>query len=551
MFKFHSFLLFLIIYLSLFPSLILSEKKDNSTEKKTETPDNTNKNKDNDSNDDDPYKDIDFGNVITLHDSNATSEIKKYELIYLIFYSPWCKYCHKFFPEYVAASKYAEENNLKVKFAKIDGSMSTKITDQYKVPMYPTVILVNKTINYTFEGPKTKEGLIKFVERKFHDDVFEVSKLSEVEKYANSSIVILSTLRYFNTALYQSFLNYSKTNMNVDFVMCLTEECLKEYGHNIVIYKKFDEKKDIYTKLVGPVSQATLDAVKNFFGVYGIEAGAPLTYIELNMLFDNKKKMLFYFRKSSKEEQTKYDKVMKELGIEFRNKNIYTVVSDIKGSEFYDNVAETFNMVPKDLPALVYYDLNYEKNKSETAVVYSLRNVNKNQLTKEYIKDYINKINEGKVKEDLFSQPPLDNYNISGVRYVIGRNYDEHVIEEKNNVFIIFLNSNSECPECEKILDMMVDLAKKYPIHEKKTIFSYMDLAGNQPRDINVEGEKLPLFLLYTNAMKEKKIIKLDHANPKKIKIEEIEEFLYKSLNWEKKPQKEETKKEEKKESDL
>ena len=295
MFKFHSFLLFLIIYLSLFPSLILSEKKDNSTEKKTETPDNTNKNKDNDSNDDDPYKDIDFGNVITLHDSNATSEIKKYELIYLIFYSPWCKYCHKFFPEYVAASKYAEENNLKVKFAKIDGSMSTKITDQYKVPMYPTVILVNKTINYTFEGPKTKEGLIKFVERKFHDDVFEVSKLSEVEKYANSSIVILSTLRYFNTALYQSFLNYSKTNMNVDFVMCLTEECLKEYGHNIVIYKKFDEKKDIYTKLVGPVSQATLDAVKNFFGVYGIEAGAPLTYIELNMLFDNKKKNAFLF----------------------------------------------------------------------------------------------------------------------------------------------------------------------------------------------------------------------------------------------------------------
>jgi hypothetical protein len=102
----------------------------------------------------------------------------------------------------------------------------------------------------------------------------------------------------------------------------------------------------------------------------------------------------------------------------------------------------------------------------------------------------------------------------------------------------------------------MVELAKKYPVKEKKIVFAIMDITRNQPRDIDTKKEGVPFVLLFANTMKDKPIFKLTHNNIGKIIIEEIEGFLYQSLNWgnqaEKKNDKnKENKKEDKKESDL
>ena len=525
-------LLSFLFYLSFFPSLVISDDNE------------------------DPCKGIDLSKVINLHESNITSEMKKYDLIYLFFYSYFCDHCKNYLSEFAAASKYFAnpEKNLSVAFARIDLSYSPKLTDEWNIQSYPTVFLVNKTEKILYKGQKSKAGLIKYIYRRMKDDIFEIENLNEIEKYTNSSVVVLSTLRYFKTMLFFSFQNYSKTNMQVDFVMCLSEECLRKYGHNIIIYKPFDEKINNYLKDVGPVSGALPNSVQEFFATYGIEAGAPLTDNELNLMFENKRKMLFYARHSSNKDQVKYDSLMKELGLEFRSKKIYTSVLDIEGEEVYENIADIFGLAPQELPALLYYDLKEDENNQTNAILYSIRNIKKEQLTKEYIKDYLKKVDDGKIREDLFSEPPLESYDVSGLRYVIGRNYDKDVVESKDNVLIAFVER--ENPISERLVDMMAELAKKYPFKEKKIIFAFMDITRNQPRDIDTRKEGIPLVVLYANAMKDKPIFKLTHKNIAKIIIEEIEGFLYKSLNWGNQEQKKsdenkEKKKEDKKESDL
>lgn len=508
------------------------------------------------SDDDDPFKGIDFSNVINLHESNITTEMKKYDLIYLFFYSYFCERCKNYLSEFAAASKYfaKPEKNLTVTFAKIDLSYSPKLTDEWDIKVYPTVFLMNKTEKILYRGQKSKAGLIKYIYRRINDDIFEIENLTQIEKFTNTSVVVLSTLRYFKTMLFFSFQNYSKTNMQADFVMCLSEECLRKYGHNIIIYKPFDEKINNYLKEVGPVSQALPNSVQEFFATYGIEAGAPLTDNELNLMFENNRKMLFYARHSSNKDQVKYDSLMKELGLEFRSKKIYTSVLDIEGEEVYENVADIFGLAASELPALLYYDLKEDENNQTNAILYSIRNVKKEQLTKEYIKNYIKEVDSGKVKEDLYSEPPLENYNISGLRYVIGRNYDEDVVGNKNNVLIAFVERDN--PVSERLVDLMAALTKKYPFKEKKVVFAFMDISRNQPRDIDTRKEGVPFVLLYANAMKDKPIFKLTHSNIGKITIEEIEGFLYKSLNWgsqaeKKSDENKEKKKENKKETDL
>jgi len=534
MFKISSFLLLSLIILSIINN---SKAEQNSTNENKTNVSNIYEKEENDYYYD-PFKDFDFGNLIWLDDTNATSEIKKYDYLYILFYSPWCEHCHIFLPVFVKASKYAEEKNLTIKFAKIDSARSLNITEDYKVEGFPSIYLVTKTDKYFYEGERTKEGLIKFFNRKKNNDLIEFDTLKQINDYINSNsssaIVLLCTLRHEETYLYQSFLNYSKTNQKIDFLKCDKDECVKEYRQDIVLFKKFDEKINKYTIDVGLISEANLDSVKNFVGTYGIETGAVLNSYEISMMFEHKKKMLFYFRNSSLESQTKYDKLFKELGKEFRTKNIYTVVSDIDGSPVHQSIASAFVVVSKDLPTILYYDLNPNQNETDSAYLYSMRSVTKDELTKEYIKEYINKIKKGKIKKDLFSEPTLDNYDFNGVRYVIGRNYDKHVIEEKNNVLIMFYEGSMICSECDKILEIMRNLTKKYPVEEKKIIFSYIDAGKNQPRDINLENETVPLVLLYTNALEEKKIIKFAHKNFTEIKEGEMEDFLSENLKWKK-----------------
>ena len=563
--KFPSFFILMLFLFYIIPLSISVEETNNSTNNTTDNLNNTNATQDQDFFFN-PYKNVDFGNVIWLDDTNATSEIKKYDLLYIMFYSPWCHPCRVFFPEYVAASRYAEENNLKVKFAKIDVSKSHNISLQYDIQGFPSIFLLIKDKRYFFEGERNRNGLFSFMERKLNDDVYKIEKLSQIKKYTDNNatdLVLLSTLKNTDSVLYKSFLNYSKTIMYIDFISCSTDECIKEYKEDIILFKKYDEKINKYSVDMGSIDKAEIDSVKKFIGIYGVEAGGPLNGIQINMMFEHKRKMLFYFRNSSIKEQTEFDSVMKELGLESRSeKKLYTAIADIQGNPLQEKIAQTFIIVAGDLPSFLFYDI--EGPESEKVSIYSIRKATKDQLKKDYIKNYINDISKGKIKNDLFSEAPLDNYIINGLKYVIGRTFDKDVIEEKNNVFLTLIDGSSYSPGTERVLDIMRNLTKRYPTEENKIIFAYSDAGKNQPRDIDISKESPPLVLLYTNAMSEKKVIKMNHQNYTLITEEEVEDFLVEKIKLVKKPkveteakveekkeEKKEDKKEDKKQTDL
>ena len=159
-----------MIFLNIFPFITSTEDANNTNENITQSLNNTNET-DEDSFDYDPFKNFDFGNLIWLDDTNATSEIKKYKALYITFYSPYCQHCLEFLPEYVKIAKYAEEQNLAVKFAKIDITKAYNITEDFTIQNIPTIFLIYNNSNYRYEGERTKEGLLKFLKRKENNDV--------------------------------------------------------------------------------------------------------------------------------------------------------------------------------------------------------------------------------------------------------------------------------------------------------------------------------------------------------------------------------------------
>ncbi|XP_041669532.1 protein disulfide-isomerase A4 [Cheilinus undulatus] len=84
------------------------------------------------------------------------------------FYAPWCAYCKKLEPDYLAlGKKYKGEKNLVI--AKMDATANDVPYDNYKTPGFPTIYLApsnSKLDPIKFEGnDRTVEGFSKFLEK--------------------------------------------------------------------------------------------------------------------------------------------------------------------------------------------------------------------------------------------------------------------------------------------------------------------------------------------------------------------------------------------------
>ena len=163
-------------------------------------------------------------------------------------------------------------------------------------------------------------------------------------------------------------------------------------------------------------------------------------------------------------------------------------------------------------------------------------NVKEKNLNKKYILNFIEDVKQGKIKRDLHSAFPPKFKEKDGIRNVIGRSYDKDVIEEKKNVLILFYNGKKEDEKDKKYKNILMDLSEKYSDDERMNIvFEMTDGSRNEPRDLVFKKlEEFPAIYLYTNAMKEKKVIKFEPKNNEEISESEIENFIVEKLDYNK-----------------
>ena len=137
------------------------------------------------------------------------------------------------------------------------------------------------------------------------------------------------------------------------------------------------------------------------------------------------------------------------------------------------------------------------------------------------MKNFIENAKNDKIKRDLFSEHPSKNKIINGLKYVIGKSFDKDVINEEKNVFLALIE-DEEKDNNKLFLDILRNISNKY----ENTSFAYINVNNNEPRDLPVRGEILPLGYLYTNAMDEKNIFKFEFKNINQINEREVSIFL-------------------------
>jgi len=484
----------------------------------------------------DPFENMTFPNVYNLDDSNYTEVLKKYDQAYVLIYATWCSHCHLLMPDYNETANYFKEENINVTFFKIEGSKNQNASVDFVVTAFPRIFFINKGERHKFQGPRNKDGFVYFRERKLVSDFFPIQKLDELKNIKNvfeTNLTILSTLKNKTTKIYQSLVEFAQKAIFIDFVSCLSDECLQKYGEDIILLKFFDEKENSYKKDYGNFEDAKYNSVQDFASIFSIETGVFATQHDINLWFEFDKKVLFYIRDSKKEEDTKYDAFFKEMGKKLRKNNTYVFIMSPDGNDIQSRIVEDLLILPEEFPCIVYYDANSGDPNSKN-YIFKINSPDMNKVDEKYIFKFLRNIKEGKIRRDLYSEYPLNETKyIKGMKYVIGRDFDKEISDEKNFNVILVIYDDSESDFEINFLDVMGNLTEKYKnLPEKKLKFTILNYRLNEPRDIYIKDNVLPKAFLYTNAMKEQKLFRFTPKNESEIHIEEFENFLSQKLNW-------------------
>ncbi len=488
-----------------------------------------------DEQEEDRKKGINETHILILNDENYTSIISKNDPLFLIFYLSPCENCKMYMPHFIRLSHYSYDFNLGIKFAKVDGKTNEKIVKEYNIESYPTIILFYKNKIYYYNKEITSAGLLKFYEKIKNGPIRQLKGLKEFEIVLKAHMrVVLSTIKDTSLILYKSIINYASENGVIEFVSCISDDCIEKYGKNdVIFFHEREDKINYYSKDYEPINKANINSIKNFMSIFNVEYGTLLNQqYKLDMLFENEnKKAIFYFRKSENKKHTSKDILFKELGKELRLKNIYTYISDTTGDDIYELISNFFIVSENELPTIIYYDL-VDKNQNSNS--YRIMNIKEKNINKEYILKFLSDINNGKIKRDLHTDFPPQFKEKDGIRYVVGRSYDKDVIEEKKNVCILFIDEKNKNDLMKNYTEILVDLSEKYNYDENMNIvFELIDGRINEPRDIEIQSvEEFPLIYLYTNNMKEKKVIKFVPKNSGYICEDEVEKFLMDNLGY-------------------
>jgi len=520
------FLLLLLIFTSFFHSY---KSEENNTEFAGEEDNVTYGSYDeSDVEEEDPFKNYNFTNVLSYVDKNYTL-LEKNEINFILFYSQYCFHCHKFLPTFIEAANYCKEQKLKVVFSRIDANINNNASESFQIQSYPTVYLVLKGKRHKYEGYRTKDALINFMNKKISDEIFKINKLEEIDEYQKKTpIVLLSTIKDKSSKIFKYFYDYAKNSYEYNFLSCLSEECLKKYGEDILLYKNFDEKVVSYAKSYGKLSDAKNTSIPYFISIFAMECGSMLTVESLEALIRYNKTGFFYVRNSSDTENVKYDKLFKELGIELRKDNTYAFVCDT-GEIYQSSIQDAFSIYEGDLPAVFYYQQNTPDPAAKNKL-YSLRHLDMKKVSIDSLKKFILDIKKGKLKRDLYSMPVSDCKMINGIRRLVGKTFDQYVTEEKKNVFLGIVESDDYRDEDRIFLEILGNLTQKY----KDLSFTYLNINTNEPRDLVIKEGEVPVGFLYTNAMKKKDIIRFEPKNFSEVNKEEVVSFLDKNLQKDK-----------------
>ncbi|CAO3563885.1 unnamed protein product [Mortierella alpina] len=346
-------------------------------------------------------------------DTFKASVSPEQNIILVDFYAPWCGHCQNLEPEYEAAATQLKEAG--VPLAKVDCTVEKDLCKQYEVTGYPTLKVFKAGVPKDYKGPRKTDGIVSYLKKHAAPPVTELTAESMPAFAASDRVVVVAVLPKDSPmrAEVEKIANFYRD----DFVFGVVEEHPDVKAPGVVLYKKFDEGKNILegdftdARLVNFVRTNCLPVVDEIgptnYAHY-MDSGTPLAY-------------LFF---GNAEDKAKYGADIEGLAKEMKGKLNFVLIDGSK----YGAHAANVGLEANKWPAFAIQDVN-------TAEKFPLDQNSDQPLSMERIRQHVTDVVAGIYKAKVKSEA-IPETNDGPVKVVVGHTYEE-IVENKDHDVLI------------------------------------------------------------------------------------------------------------------
>jgi len=433
-------------------------------------------------------------------DANFVELVKATEISIVEFYAPWCGYCKKLTPQYIAAAEQlaASEYASRAALIAVDATVHEKLAAEYEIQGFPTLIIFkNGKKLKDYEASRDAKGLIATIEGLLLPAVSSIKNQEQLEKARASAEVLV--IGHFtvpdNEVARKAFHDAAEAVRNAGFGQVRSvevEDAAVASKENLLatpivrVERRMSADEGTVTHDFDFFSDAGFDAarIEAFVKLQAFPALAEISPKNYPLYDQRDLPFLWAFlpghgtpqqegqtQEAPSEEVAQANKASKaallQAGAATAGKLSVVWLSGVD----YKEHAEQLGVNTQQLPA--YVIMYMKKNKR---FVY--------EGAQDALSSWAQLVLDGKVDATVKSEP-VPETNDEPVKVVVAKNINELVFDNDADVFIEFYAP--WCGHCKKLTPTWNKLAADFKKAGSNVVFAKMDATANDAPE-GVEG---------------------------------------------------------------
>eukprot|EP00834_Sanchytrium_tribonematis_P000995 NODE_21_length_42443_cov_0.822808.p6 type:complete len:518 gc:universal NODE_21_length_42443_cov_0.822808:40631-39078(-) len=393
------------------------------------------------------------------------------------FYAPWCGFCKKLKPEYEAAAKELWEKE-KSPLVKVDCTEDKDLCEEFGVQGFPTLkIFNNGKVGTTYEGARTKEGIVDYIVKRKLPAVIEIKKAEEISELKEKYGLLVASL-----GSSELFHGVADKLRDIATFIAVPEKLSKDSNKALNIEMKKDEVYLVAAFLEKPVSYGKLkdaESLSKWLKPRTLPVLGDVTPENFKQYSDSELPLGFIFYTSESDKE----KVKSALS-DAANKQWGVVNFGFVDGNEHGDFAESLGL-KKEFPAMSIQNLKRQIN-----FPYS------GEWKKDQVAKFVEEFASGKLKPHLKSDVVPENEYDEEVRVIVGKSFEDLVLDKSKDVLVELYAP--WCGFCKRLAPIWSKLATALKDSREVLTIAKMDATTNDmPLTVEYTVKGFPTILFF------------------------------------------------------
>jgi len=388
--------------------------------------------------------------VVSLNEKNFDSFIQSQDYTLVKFFTPWCGHCKNLAPVYSAASE-----KLTAKIAEVDCAAddAKALCSKYGIQGYPTLKGFSKDLtSVEYEEGRTEDAIISHVLAATSPAVTYVNSAAELETFkkgpSDLKLVINTSADSAIAKIIESAAKTLRKGASIAIDTTKTDD-------KVTLYRSFDEPEVVFDGTV------TASALSQFVSANSLPLIGEIGPHNYKKYVDRNLPLCWIFIDYSDAAQVAAIDAIKPAAKEFNTKLAFAKLDGLKWKQH----AASFGL-ESSTPGIVIEDRTTRKKYAYPAG---------SKLSAEDFGAFL-KAFEAKTLAPIFKSEPIPADNTAPVTILVGKNFDEIVLNDEKDVFV--LHHGSFCGHCKAMMPAFDELGEKFK-DDSNVVISKIEATAN------------------------------------------------------------------------